>query len=138
MDYKKKYEYTLERAKRMFSEKELNYLFPELKESEDDRIRKAIHIYLDWLDGRNKDYQPKGDYSIKDMVAWLEKQGEQKSQRMISAEAKEAMYDKPAWSEDKWIESLIQTFEDGYFEGFNQLKSYGVIDLLKSLKERIE
>ena len=53
-------------------------LFPELKESEDERIRKAIHIYLDWLDGRNKDYQPKGDYSIKDMIAWLEKQGEQK------------------------------------------------------------
>lgn len=45
---------------------------------------------------------------------------------------------KPAWSEedDKWIESLIQTFEDGYFEGFNQLKSYGVIDWLKSLKEK--
>ena len=30
----------------------------------------------------------------------LEKQGEQKSQRMISAEAKEAMYGKPAWSEE--------------------------------------
>lgn len=43
------------------------------KESEDERIRKAIHIYLDWLDGR-KDYAPKGIYSIKDMVAWVEKQ----------------------------------------------------------------
>lgn len=37
-------------------------------------MRKAIHIYLDWLDGR-KDYAPKGEYSIKDMIAWLEKQG---------------------------------------------------------------
>lgn len=64
---------------------------------------------------------------------------EQKAQRMISAEAKEAMYGKPAWSEEdnKWIESLIQTFEDGYIEVFNQLKSYGVIDWLKSLKQRI-
>ncbi len=44
-------------------------------ESEDERIRKAIHIYLDWLDGRFE-YQPKGDYTIKDMLAWLEKQGE--------------------------------------------------------------
>lgn len=52
--------------------------FPELKESEDEGIRKAIHIYLDWLDGRNKDYQPKGEYSIRDMITWLEKQGEQK------------------------------------------------------------
>ena len=47
------------------------------KENEDNKIRKAIHIYLDWLDGR-KDYAPKGEYSIKDMIAWLEKQGEQK------------------------------------------------------------
>ena len=55
-------------------------VFPELKESEDERIRKAIHIYLDWLDGR-KDCQPKGDYTIKDMIAWLEKQGEFKSSK---------------------------------------------------------
>lgn len=34
------------------------------------------------------------------MIAWIEKQGEQKPQRMISAEAKEAMYAKPAWSEE--------------------------------------
>ena len=63
---------TKEDIKEMYSR-----FFPELAESEDDRIRKAIHIYLDWLDGR-KDCQPKGDYTIKDMLAWLEKQGEQK------------------------------------------------------------
>lgn len=51
----------------------LECLFPGLAESEDERIRKEIHIYLDWLDGR-KDYAPKGIYSIKDMIAWLEKQ----------------------------------------------------------------
>ena len=45
------------------------------KENEDERIRKAIHIYLDWLDGR-KDCAPKGEYSIRNMIAWLEKQGE--------------------------------------------------------------
>ena len=46
---------------------------------------------------------------------------------------------KPTWSEEdnKWIESLIQTFENGYLEGFNQLKSYGVISWFKSLKERL-
>ena len=52
-------------------------IFPELKESEDERIKKAIHIYLDWLDGR-KDYAPKGEYSIRDMIAWLEKRGQSK------------------------------------------------------------
>ena len=52
-------------------------IVPELAKSEDERIRKAIHIYFDWLDGR-KDYAPKGKYTIRDMIAWLEKQGEQK------------------------------------------------------------
>ena len=84
--YEKKYKEALERARNLRKDaidmgenlraKECEIIFPELKESEDERIRKAIHIYLDWLDGRNKDYQPKGDYSIKDMIAWLEKQGE--------------------------------------------------------------
>ena len=54
---------------------DLENTFPELAESEDEKIRKAIHIYLDWLDGR-KDYAPKGKYTIKDMISWLEKQGE--------------------------------------------------------------
>ena len=82
MDYKEKYERALERAKDMLAYKEvrqedMEYLFPELEESEDEKIRKAIHIYLDWLDGR-KEYQPKGKYTIRDMIVWLEKQGEKK------------------------------------------------------------
>ena len=79
----KAYDEALERARKLYEQgtitESLGYVFPELKESEDERIRKAIHIYLDWLDGRNKDYQPKGDYSIKDMIAWLEKQKEYES-----------------------------------------------------------
>lgn len=54
------------------------YIFencPELKKSEDEKIRKEIYIYLDWLDGR-KDCAPKGAYSIRNMIAWLEKQGD--------------------------------------------------------------
>jgi hypothetical protein len=76
MDYEK----TLETVKQMVedgqvSQETAELYFPELKESKDEKVRKAIHIYLDWLDGR-KDYAPKGDYSIKDMIAWLEKQGD--------------------------------------------------------------
>jgi hypothetical protein len=74
MDYKK----TLETVKQMVedgqvSQETAELYFPELKESKDEKVRKAIHIYLDWLDGR-KDYAPKGEYSIKDMIVWLEKQ----------------------------------------------------------------
>jgi hypothetical protein len=39
-------------------------------EFEVDTIQKAILIYLDWLDGK-KDVAPKGDYSIKDMMAYI-------------------------------------------------------------------
>ena len=46
--------------------------------SEDEKIKKAILIYLDWLDGK-KDYLPKGDYTIKDMILWLEQQAKQDS-----------------------------------------------------------
>ena len=81
----KAYDKAIERAKSLIGDTIIEesgqhiaeVIFPELAESKDERIRKAIHIYLDWLDGR-KDCQPKGDYTIKDMIAWLEKQGEQK------------------------------------------------------------
>lgn len=88
MDYKEKFEDFLDRMTGLLDEankkghiivrvEDLENAFPELKESEDEKVRKAIHIYLDWLDGR-KDCAPKGRYSIKDMIAWLEKQGELK------------------------------------------------------------
>lgn len=51
--------------------------FPELVESKDEKMRKAIYIYLDWLDGR-KDCAPKGEFSIEDMIAWLKKQEEER------------------------------------------------------------
>ena len=81
MEYEKKYKEALKWVQKLYPsfegwvKEDAEHYFPELK-SEDEKIRKAIHIYLDWLDGR-KDYQPKGAYTIKDMIAWLEKQGEQ-------------------------------------------------------------
>ena len=84
MDYEKKYKEALNKAKECLKDgtitniaiSYIGSIFPELKESEDERIRKAIRLYLDWLDGR-KSIAPKGDYSIKDMSTWLEKQGMQ-------------------------------------------------------------
>ena len=74
MDYEKKYKEALERAKQ-FSEKPyledskgiVGYIFPELAESEDERIRKSL---IDMLKNDEKCY-------LKE-IAWLEKQGEQK------------------------------------------------------------
>lgn len=81
MDYEK-YNNALEKAKARYNEikdtncsekKFLLELFPELKKSEDERIRKDIMILVkDWWNRVNKD-----NISTKEqMIAWLEKQKE--------------------------------------------------------------
>lgn len=59
---------------KMYSDVEqtLNHLFPELKESDDERIRKAIILFFELQDDNTTYcFIPK-----KDILAWLEKQGE--------------------------------------------------------------
>lgn len=61
---------------------------------------------------------------------------------MISAEAKEAMYDKPAWSEkdEQHIDSLLKRL-DGLCRNEFERTRFAISedrDWLKSLKERIE
>ena len=139
-------------------------IVPELEEIEDEEIRKAIHIYLDWLDGR-KDYAPRGEYSIHDMIAWLEKQGKQESVNegleipfgAKDSKLQEATYyipkgfyagidgdkvvikkgEKPAWSEeDKVIlDEIIDFFENGTVKLQHDLSLYA--SWLKSLKDRV-
>lgn len=55
---------------------ELNYIFPELQERKNERIRKSI---IDVIKSQ-KEQQCHIDSTIYDeMIAWLEKQGEKKS-----------------------------------------------------------
>lgn len=78
MDYEKKYKDALEWARKVMQGKvgfvldEVLEKFPELKESEDESVRKeiiaTIHLYYG---------EPLED-EAKEMIAWLEKQGEQK------------------------------------------------------------
>jgi len=110
MDYKEKYEQALEKAAALYKASEpmsgcnviIETLFPELKESEDERIRKALIDYfndftlptfeglepkkiLAWLEKQgdaNKEYwrgYREGKQEILDKYAELEKQGGQKS-----------------------------------------------------------
>ena len=81
MDYEKKYKEALSRAKdchvnKKFSELDdsaqqlCEYIFPELKESKDERTRKAlIELVKQSAEILNKKNQ-------ESMLAWLEKQGE--------------------------------------------------------------
>jgi hypothetical protein len=74
MDYEKKYKEALNKAKDMLSNKEvrrenIEYLFPELKENEDERIRKELIGFLLNI--------PNSNYTCEEMALWLEKQGVQ-------------------------------------------------------------
>lgn len=82
MNYEKAYKEALEKA-RQFSENPLQedsssiveYIFPELKESEDEKIRKYLLKLADRCPEDSIDFMrgvKKGD-----IIAWLEKQGEQ-------------------------------------------------------------
>ena len=89
-NYEEKYKEALERA-RTWKEKSgmpknkqsiLDDIFPELKESEDERIRKEL---LDYLDERRVIEMPT-DTSVKEeWISWLEKQGEQKQHLELKA-----------------------------------------------------
>jgi len=102
----KAYDKALERARKLkedpqgvfyeYSPKEgdtiCDYIFPELKESDDERIRKAIIDFL-WKEKiflqevhSSVENNPKYRF-VMDAIAWLEKQGEQKPQGKTALEA---------------------------------------------------
>ena len=78
-DYEKKYKQALENAKRLYEQgtitESLAYIFPELRGDEDERIRKClIGFFEDWHENRSHCW----GIAVTDILAWLEKQGEQK------------------------------------------------------------
>ena len=90
--------------------------FPELKESEDEKIRKGMLAAFKRAD---KEFWSDADLPIKSIIAWLEKQGEQMS----------------AWSEEdeKKISDILAILRGGENCYYN---SPTLIDWLKSLKYR--
>jgi hypothetical protein len=96
-----------------------NRIFPELKESEDEKIRKDIVTYLKSILS-NKKY---GDKFIETWISWLEKQG-----------------DNTAWSEEELdsITAAINNLE--YLKDYcvyHQMGLEPAITFLKSLKDRV-
>jgi hypothetical protein len=135
MNYKEK----LEEAKRLYETANadqkyvLESLFPELAESEDERIRKALRERIIRYDPNNEILIKEEGISQRQFIAWLEKQGnankeywrgyregkqeilykyaelekqEQNPQIATSTEAKEALYDK--------LDNHTYSFEDMY------------------------
>ncbi len=94
MDYEKKYKEALQRAKHALdcdknglvnTDKPLIMsMFPELKESEDERIRKTLIENFKWFCGDFPETTKWGmdenhNLLVADILAWLEKQGDEKS-----------------------------------------------------------
>ena len=125
----KRYDEALHKAKNYYSTtdsssdiKLIGLIFPELKESEDERIRKALVEMVHDTTGDSLWI----DYNVhkEDAIDWLEKQGEQKP---------------AAWSEEDEIllklslENLTE-LKDRFGEYYGRVGS--CIDWLKSLKDK--
>ena len=81
MDYEKAYKEALERAKELYEQgtitESLNYVFPELLESEDEKIRNQIITFIEvYGNPIHCEWQ-------KDWIVWLEKQGQTFTQKDV-------------------------------------------------------
>lgn len=124
MDYKEKYKQGLECIQEILSgagdsiktsilRKRLQPFFPELKEYEDERIRKAIIEFFELQDDNTTySFIPK-----KDILAWLEKQGEQKQTWKPSAAQLIVIKD---LIEDKNTSKANKVILQGMFDEFKQ------------------
>lgn len=76
MNYEEKYKQALERAMKLYEQGTitecLGWVFPEIKESKDERIRKTlIAFFRDWERTKSHCW----NVNVTDVIAWLEKQG---------------------------------------------------------------
>ena len=73
----KAYDEALEKSKRLYEQgtitESLAYIFPELKESKDDMVRKAI---IEHFEGSHSSMYPYKGFTKEQILAWLEKQGQ--------------------------------------------------------------
>lgn len=85
MDCEKKYNEALERARKIHNDTEFDYekgmieeIFPELKESEDERIRKKLISHFKGLlvESSKQECNDFLNKEFKEYIAWLEKQEE--------------------------------------------------------------
>ena len=141
VDYKKKYDEALERMKswargehsECFSEarKAAEFIFPELAESEDERIRKEL---LDYLKERTVVESLTDTRVKKDWIAWLEKQKEQlKIKQDMLTTFRNSVPEEWDFSKDKDLkEEVHRCFHNGMFpEYITATTTITVSDLMR-------
>lgn len=128
MKYEEKYNQTIESIKRIYEQvdsfvKELmDKEFPELRESEDERIRKELISFI--LDRKN--WFPKEETKAS-WIAWLEKQGEQKPTDKVEQKPYPETLDKA-------IELYYYSYGNGK-GGFDNLSLDNFKDIIKTFVE---
>lgn len=97
----------------------LERLFPELKESEDEKIRKDLITFLDeiWHLGKNAKFDKWDKSDCSNWIAWLEKQGEQKPIK------RKDFISIPFGTDSELIEEIIK-IPDGYVATIEGQKVY--------------
>ena len=106
----KAYDKAIERAKKLYSNGIAEEIFPELKESEDEKIKKAIIEFFESEDDNTT-------YSLaqkKDIIAWLENQGKKYTDK-----------NKPRFNVGDWI---VDKFGDSWHIDSLDKKNYQVSD----------
>lgn len=140
MNYERKYKEALERAKKLHSEPTggterivCEQIFPELIESEDERIRKELIDFL-WKEKiflqevhLSVENSPKYRF-VMDAIAWLEKQGEKNLANSAKiCKENEEMFD--------MTEINLRELRDRFGEKYGRVGE--CIAWLKSLKEKL-
>ena len=124
----KAYDEAIERTKKLYSNGIAEEIFPELKESEDEKIRKEIISILRnayWTSNRNR---------FNELVAWLEKQGEKEEPQVYETkDGKIITYSEtdgykvvePKFHEGDWV---VNKFGDSWHIDNLDKKNYQVSD----------
>lgn len=88
-------------------------MFPELRESKDERIRKTLLEMV--YDTPNIEFEKIYNVSKEDVIAWLEKQGEQKQELLTKEKAlkNSPFVEQKPWSEEdeNHVKSILSTIE---------------------------
>ena len=103
-----------------YCKEKLDDYFPELKESEDERIIRTLKEIVNW--GCAKNISVENNVELKDCLAWLEKQGEK------------------SWSEEDEdiLDIAIRIIQNGGDDCAGILDSNKALRWLKSLKDRVQ
>ena len=141
MDYEKLYKEALNKAKskiwndkgHVLYEDDIVEIFPELAESEDDRIKKAL---IKCMERFPYDRLEINGVSIEDAIAWLEKQGKNKpswgeeDEKIIETMCKEGDL-KP--SEMRWLKSLKDRVQPKPKQEWSENDEYQINTILHEL-----